>query len=452
MEAGMVTAKKHGDLGVTVIMIILLGLCSDEILAQNSSLERLNALILKNLYSNADSAVIKGMFGDGHKLLLTNFTREKVDKFYDSVAEPADYFVNMKIHLDWNFGTYIRKMQNYIINKIDSNSTSHDWRIEETPNFVIYYTLSANDSTVIKNLGIYLEAVFWEMKKLLVIYEKPYIRSLLIKSFYPDSAKSFRVPSPPERTNGKIQILLFPHMHEFQRHFPNSNVDQNTGGICLFSLYQRPQNSIREILINVRVAMVFGGYISFPFLAHELAHALRFIYYSDLDNLDKEAARLYEIYEKQGKEAYANAFWPDFKNRIPGNNGIFEEAIANYSMFSTGPLNRSGIIPPLNCLIGQKLKKSEKYIIQGTKGGIDFGLLNLIGWKLGISQGPDKRVVKTIFAWADFLKYLDDSSTPRQMRQLYSVTDQDLSLAFQRIFGRSIKQAAVEWSTRINKN
>jgi hypothetical protein len=443
----MSTAKLRKFFGLTVVAVIYLGICpNNNLVAQDASLDRLNALVLKNALNFTDTTVISGILNDEHKMLLTNFKPEKVDKFYDSVLEPQDYFVNMKKCLGWRFGNYAKNMQTYILDRHGFDSTSQEWNIKKTPNFMIYYMPSSTDSSVIRILGDYLESEFVEMKNLLAINEDQNRRSLFIRSFYPDSEKSYEIPTPPELTNGKIQILLFPNLDEFQRHFPGNGVDQNTGGMCLFSLYQNPEKAVRDIFIDVKVAMIFAGYISFPFMTHELGHAMHFIYYSDLDSVNKEAARLYEIYEKQGKDEYYKAFWPNFRDRIPGHNGIFEEAIANYCMFSTGPLWRSGITPPLNCLIYTKLKNAKKYISPGAKSGVDFGFLNLIGWKLHMSQSPGKKIATAIFVWSNFLKYLNDSYTPEQMSQLYSITDEDLSKTFRQIFGRTVKQAAAEWS------
>ncbi len=449
----MSAAKTKKLFNLTVFAVVYLSVYpNSNMAAQDASLDRLNALVLKNALNFTDSIVISGILNDEHKMLLTNFKQGKVDKFYDSVLEPRDYFVNMKKCLGWRFGTYVRNMQKYILNRTDVDTTNQEWHIAETPNFMIYYMPASNDSVVMRLLGDYLESEFVEMKNLLAIDENPNRRSLFVRSFYPDSEKSYEIPTPPELTDGKIQILLFPNLDEFQRHFPGSGVDQTTGGMCLFSLYQNPEKSVEDILIDVKIAMVFSGYMSFPLITHELGHAMHFIYYSDLDSVNKEAARLYEVYEKQGKDAYYKAFWPNFRDRIPGNNGIFEEAIANYCMFSTGPLWRSGITPPLNCLIYTKLKNAKKYIAPGAKSGVDFGLLNLIGWKIHLSQSPGKKIATAIFVWADFLKYLNDSSTPQQMRQLYSIADEDLSEAFPQIFGRSVKQAAAEWSDQLRNS
>jgi hypothetical protein len=196
--------------------------------------------------------------------------------------------------------------------------------------------------------------------------------------------------------------------------------------------------------------MVFGGYISFPFLTHELAHALHFVYYSDLDSLEQDAQVLNKIYQERGKAAYDSGFWPTFKDRIPGNNGIFEEAIANYAMFSTGPFLRSGIVPPLRYLIDRRIKPKSKLISKGAQGGVPFTLLDFIGSKLKLSRTPEQKIAEEIFSWADFLKFLNASHSPLQMRQLYSIKEQDLSNQFNAIFGQSIRKSELEWCKSVS--
>jgi len=416
----------------------------NDLFAQEESLSRLDTLLLNRASSKIDSTVITGMLGDINEMLLRKFKPQRLTRFYDAVKTPADYFTEMKEVLGWNFGTYTKNIQEFIIKRQGPDTTNNLWSIHDTPNFKIFYMPSSSDSANLQILGEYLEAEFTEMKTLLVIDENDNVRSLFIRSFYPSSRKSYEIPDPPDYTDKRIQILLFPDLIQFQRHFPYEGVDKETGGMCLFSLYQRPEQS-PSIYINVRVAMVFGGYISFPFLTHELAHALHFIYYSDLDTLDTDAAKLSKIYETEGKEAYNNFFWPTFRDRIPGNNGIFEEAIANYAMFSTGPFLRSGIVPPLRYLIDRKIKPKSKLISKGAQGAIDFGLLDFIGSKLKLSRTPEQKVVEEIFSWADFLKYLNASRSPQQMRLLYSVKEQDLSSQFNAIFGQPIGKSELEW-------
>ncbi len=196
--------------------------------------------------------------------------------------------------------------------------------------------------------------------------------------------------------------------------------------------------------------MIFAGYSTFPFLTHELAHAVRFIYYTDLSGIEPELVRIDSIYEAQGREAYYTRFWPVFKGRIPGSNGILEEAIAYRAMFQTGPIGRARIVPPIADLLTSDLEFAKTLISTGARATIDVGFLSLIAQKLGISDSAERKVGDAVFAWADFLSYLEASNTPENLRSLYNTKSEDISPKFLEIFGISIQQAEVEWiSARI---
>jgi len=412
----------------------------------DESLSDLQNILLSNLTERTDSIFINNFTDDLDNLLRHEFNTSKVENFYDSVKTPKDYFIQLENVLGWNFRECIKRYyQSNILNtKIDNDQGS--WRQYNTRRFVIYYNSNYFESQKLLLIGSYLESEIDNIQVQLYIDTNSVdLSSLLIRSFYPDNLKWYEIPETPEITQSKIQVILFPSLEEYISFFGEEDVEKYIGGSCSFSIYRRPDSKAKNVYYNLRIAAIFTGFSAFPFLTHELAHALRFIYYTNLNNIDAELSKIDSFYNELGREAYYKGFWEVFRERIPGANGILEEAIAYRAMLQTGAIARAQIIPPIGHLLTGKLKSNSTYISSGAKSNVDIGILSLIAQKFGISHAAERKIGDTVFAWSDFISYLETSFSPDKMRHFYNLKSQDISLEFKGIFGISIQQAEVQW-------
>jgi hypothetical protein len=464
---------RNQKLPVIVIIYFWMMILTSILAAQDVAMEKLQNNIFPKKWNKGDSLIISGMLSDIDKMLLSKFDKATVNRFYESIEKPRDYFAKMKTAFGWDFREYAINVQEYIAQKSNFNINDTCWSILYTNNFMIFYLPAANDSNIINCLGDYLENELQEMKILLAIDDESNSKNLLIRSFYPESSYSDIIPASPELTGGKIQIILFPNKDQLSHYLPYGEYDREIGGECFYLPVSKKLYG--NEYLSIRVAMVFGGYTSFPFVAHETAHALKFIYYGDRDSvLNSWRIDYYprNTYKDLGIDhcLFENSFWRnlwgeaelqslnDFYCRHgafggdderPDYNVIFREATADYAVLNSGPLYRAGMFPSLKDLLDQKIKVNSDLISQGARGYVDYGELGAIASMLKLGPPVDRKIADVIYAWADFLKYLHDIYPPDRMRLLLSAKDRIISDEFENAFGISIDKGEQKWNQMI---
>jgi hypothetical protein len=425
-------------------------------------MKRLKRVILAQALNLCDSLVIDGLLDNNNNMLLSKFDASMVRRFYDSIYKPDEYFTNMKKAFGWSFIDYAKNVQIYIEKKNAQRDFDTGWCTVQTNNFNIYFK-SGYDSTIINNLGHYLETEFININRLLAVSDEGIevsrsYKSKLIKSFYPHSDYGpFFVPDTMESTGGKIQIILLPRND--CPGFRWIDINRETGGRCFSEAHMATDSTL---YLDIRIEEIFGGYLSFPFITQELAHAIRCIYQHVPHTPVGEKFRYNDIgingsyTAKPGvenPEGRLEDFWTILEHRARYlsyfDNELFETAISYYSIFSTGIFYRCGMIPPTKDLLSLTIRPDSRFISDGIRGWVDFGLEEQIGSAIGLGAPLDKKIETTIFALADFLRYLHEIRSPKQMHSFLSYEKGSTYDSFESAYGDSLQDFELRWNKMI---
>ncbi len=416
-------------------------------------LERFQQKCLAVASDRTDSIVAAGMVGDYDQFLVHKLGRAKLDQFYASLSGPKDYFPYLKQRIGWDFKKTFMNFYKYNVKRAGKISAAGaEWASQESRHFVIYYQRGLYDSTAMEVLPDYLEKSFSDIKaQLFVDNAADTVLNLLIRTFYPDSSRPYYMPSDPELTDGKIQVILFPNQAEMKSRFPYDRVNDGIGGWCTFTLYHRPDGYSKTIHPRVDIVMNYLGYTSFPLINHELAHAVYFLYYTDYDSLQRNIGRLNRVLRDSGREVYRTQFWNIAKDIMPGKSGILEEAIAYRAMLTVGPLGEMGFAPPISSLLSCNLDYNFDLLSTSADGNINFGNWTILLAILRLSHAPQRKVVNTVYAWSDFLGFMGGRYPRHCMTSFYDIKSDSLSRPFESIFGVRIKDAEMEWVKQVKE-
>ncbi len=430
-----------------LIAIALLSLFPRHLLAEAATAyQEFESKCLAGSVSSMDSLVVKGQIFECDAFLSLRFERKMLDDFYSSLEQPNEYYPSLQKTLGWNFRKSYKHLYKHMLKRAGESNADGGWQTLTTPHFEIYYRANRYDTAMLPVVGEFLEKSLSEIKaQLLVKTFSEDLARLQIKSFYPDAP----APEAIELTGGRIQVILVSGQEEFQQYFPREKPEYHVGGACAFSfLHDRARESRAALSSSLEIVNIFAGYASFPLIAHELAHAVRYLYHTDFDGLRGNIAQLDTTPGFDDAE-YGKRFAKLAREATPGSNRIVEEAIAVRAMLGTGPISRIDMIPSCASILYARPDKNFKFISLSAAGRADVGLANKVAYVFGMKQGAEKKAGDFIFAWADFLGYLDKRFPDDKMIALYNIKGADISDPFSDIFGATTETLESEWVAAI---